>query len=54
MRRFLVGFTSTIDELRLDCQAFLDDINQYPLQIINRLWPHFDLDPAVEKFRVSS
>jgi hypothetical protein len=43
----------SLDELRLDCQAFLDDINQDPLQIINRLWPHFDLDPDVEKLRIS-
>ena len=44
----------SLDELRLDCQAFIDDINQDPLQIINRLWPHFDLDPDVEKLRFSS
>jgi transposase len=44
----------SLDELRLDCQAFIDAINQDPLQIINRLWPHFDLDPDLEKLRVSS
>ncbi len=43
----------TLDELRQDCLAFIDDINRTPLQIISRLWPRFDLDPDVEKLRFS-
>jgi transposase len=44
----------TLDELRHDCLAFIDDINRVPEQIITRLWPRFALDPNVEKLRVSS
>jgi hypothetical protein len=43
----------TLDELRHDCLAFIDDINRTPLQIISRLWPRFDLALDVEKFRFS-
>ena len=45
---------ATIDELRQACLAFINDINLDPLQIITRLWPHFDLDPELEKLRLSS
>jgi transposase len=41
-------------ELRHDCQAFIDDVNLEPEQIITRHWPRFELDPEVEKLRVSS
>jgi transposase len=44
----------TLDQLRQDCFAFIDDINLDPLQIIARLWPRFDLDPDIEKRRFSS
>ncbi|NJN81523.1 MAG: IS630 family transposase [Caldilineaceae bacterium] len=43
----------TLDELLQDCLAFIDHINLDPIQIISRLWPHFDLDPDVEKLRLS-
>jgi hypothetical protein len=43
----------TLDELLQDCLTFIDNINRDPLQIIARLWPHFDLDPDVEKLRLS-
>jgi transposase len=44
----------TLAELRHDCQAFIDDLNLEPEQIITRRWPRFELDPEVEKLRVSS
>ncbi len=44
----------TLDELRKDCLAFINDINRDPFQIISRLWPRFDLDLDIEKLRVSS
>jgi transposase len=43
----------SLDELRQDCLAFVDRINLDPIQIISRLWPHFELDPDVEKLRLS-
>ena len=43
-----------LDELRQDCLAFINDINLAPLQIISRLWPRFDLDPDIEKLRLSA
>jgi transposase len=44
---------ATLDQLRQDVRAFIDDINRYPFQIIQRLWPRFDLDPEVENLRFS-
>jgi transposase len=44
----------TLDELRQDCFAFIDDINLDPEQVISRLWPRFNLDPDIEKLRFSS
>lgn len=44
----------SLDQLRRDCFAFIDDINLDPVQIISRLWPRFNLDPDVEKLRFSS
>jgi transposase len=44
----------TLDELRQACLAFIDNINLDSEQIIARLWPHFELDPDVEKLRFSS
>lgn len=35
------------------CKNFIDEINQNPLDIVNRLWPRFELDPATEKLRFS-
>lgn len=42
---------ATLDELRCRCLAFIASLNLIPEQVISRLWPHFDLDPAVEKLR---
>ena len=36
------------------CKAFIDRINENPLEMINRLWPRFELDPQLEKLRFSS
>ena len=35
------------------CKKFIDDINQNPWDIVNRLWPRFDLNPEIEKLRFS-
>ena len=43
----------SLAELRRDTLAFILAINLHPEQIITRLWPHFDLDPDVEKLRLS-
>ena len=43
----------SLDELRRSCLDFIDSINQIPEQIISRLWPHFELDPDIEKLRFS-
>lgn len=44
---------ATMRELFDACKAFVDRINTDPLQIISRLWPKFELDPAFEEFLVS-
>jgi len=44
----------SLRELAQACFAFITDINRQPEQIITRLWPHFDLDPELEKLRFSS
>ncbi|OWK44253.1 Transposase [Fimbriiglobus ruber] len=36
------------------CQAFVETINKNPLQVINRLWPKFELDPEEEKLGFST
>jgi len=43
----------SLDELRQSCFDFIDSICQFPEQVISRLWPHFDLDPDIEKLRFS-
>jgi len=35
------------------CKAFIETINKSPLDLINRLWPRFELDPEVEKLQFS-
>jgi transposase len=35
------------------CIRFVEQLNKDPENIIQRLWPRFDLDPEVEKLRVS-
>jgi transposase len=44
---------ATLDELRRSCLDFIASLALIPEQVVNRLWPHFDLDPDVEKFRLS-
>jgi hypothetical protein len=44
---------ATMRELFDACKAFVDRINTDPLQIISRLWPKFELDPAFKKLLVS-
>lgn len=44
---------ATMQQLFLACKTFLDRINADPLQIVARLWPKFDLDPAFEKLLAS-
>jgi transposase len=36
------------------CLAFIEEINKDPAGIIRRLWPRFELDPEIEKLRVST
>lgn len=43
----------SLQALRDACLAFIQRINDTPLQIISRLWPRFDLDPQVEKLLLS-
>ena len=35
------------------CISFIDRINQNPLEMVDRLWPRFKLDPEQEKIRFS-
>lgn len=35
------------------CKKFIERINKNPLEMINRLWPRFELDPEVEKLGFS-
>lgn len=43
----------TLSALFDACKAFVDTINQNPLEIISRLWPKFELNPDEEKLRFS-
>jgi transposase len=45
---------ATLRELFDACKAFIDDINTRPEQLIDRLWPKFELDPDFEKLLVSN
>ena len=44
---------ATLDELRRSCLDFIASLRQLPEQVVSRLWPHFELDPDVEKLRLS-
>ncbi|MCB0084485.1 MAG: hypothetical protein KDE47_26270, partial [Caldilineaceae bacterium] len=44
----------SLHQLRQSCLDFIDAICHFPEQIIARLWPHFDLDPLIEKLRFSN
>lgn len=43
----------TLDELRQSCLDFIASLESIPEQVVSRLWPHFELDPVVEKLRLS-
>lgn len=43
----------SLQALYEDCMKFIQTINEDPLAMIDRLWPKFDLDPEVEKLRIS-
>lgn len=45
---------ASLDALSLDCQAFIQQINQEPQAMIDRLWPRFELDPDYEKLLLST
>jgi hypothetical protein len=45
---------SSLTDLFHACKNFIDQINQNPLTVIDRLWPRFELDPEVEKLRISA
>jgi transposase len=44
----------SIQALFLACTKFIDTINLTPEQVIQRLWPKFELDPQIENLRFSS
>ena len=44
---------ATMRELFDACKAFVDRINAYPLHVISRLWPRFELDPVFEELLIS-
>ena len=46
---------ASVPELIQACQSFIKDINLDPIDIVDRLWPKFELDPEFEeKLRVST
>lgn len=45
---------ASLQELFVDCKAFIDRINLTPLVMIDRLWPRFELDPDYEKLLLST
>jgi transposase len=47
-------YYDTMRGLFLACIEFVNRINADDLEMINRLWPRFDLDPESEKLRVSA
>ena len=36
------------------CLNFIKELNKEPEKMISRLWPRFDLDPEIEKLRIST
>lgn len=44
---------ATLDDLRCSCLHFIASLTRIPEQVVSRLWPHFELDPDVEKLRFS-
>jgi len=46
---------ASVPELIEACQAFIARINRDPIDVVDRLWPKFELDPEFEeKLRVST
>ena len=45
---------SSMRDLFDACKAFIERINLDPAQLIDRLWPKFDLDPDYEKLLISN
>ena len=43
----------TLEALFTACKEFIDTLNREPLKITQRLWPRFELDPQIEKLRLS-
>ncbi|MEO6807485.1 MAG: transposase, partial [Isosphaeraceae bacterium] len=43
----------SVKSLFAACKSFIETINQNSLEIINRLWPRFELDPETKKLGVS-
>ncbi len=44
----------SLRELFDACKQFTEDINQSPVDLVNRLWPRFELDPRTRKTPVLS
>jgi transposase len=44
----------TLRELFEACKKFIDNINDNAMEIVNRLWPRFELDAETEKLRFSA
>ena len=46
---------ASVEELIAAAQAFIERLNRDPLDVVDRLWPKFELDPEFEeKLRVST
>lgn len=45
---------ASLQDLFVDCKDFINRINLEPLAMIDRLWPHFELDPDYEQLLVST
>jgi len=45
---------ATMRDLFDACQSFIETLNKAPESVVTRLWPKFELDPEVEKLRISN
>jgi transposase len=43
----------SLEDLFQACKSFVETINQNPLEMIDRLWPKFELNPEEEKLGFS-
>lgn len=48
-----VNLKGRLQSLFAACKSFIETINQNPLEIINRVWQRFELDPEAEKLGIS-